>query len=132
MNWSDIDTTTFAAIELYGILNSLQAEFWEEAECRDKPLAWFFPTLGKHADQDKGVAVCRTCAVRRECFEYGYELEDGVWGGSTKGQRKQWKEYGLFADKAWVAMTTEESELPQQQPSLPPDPADEEESCTPE
>lgn len=44
--------------------------------------------------QDKALAMCRTCPVRRECIERCAEdpasWEWGVWGGTTADERKNY------------------------------------------
>lgn len=56
----------------------------------------------------KAKKICEECPVRKECLQYALETESqhGVWGGTTRSERKriskELEETGI-APKEWVA-----------------------------
>lgn len=72
-------------------------EWQEQADCRNKPTAWWFP---EHEVSDKSASyytnarvVCNGCSVRDECLEYAMRREKnerwrfGMSGGLTPHER---------------------------------------------
>lgn len=74
-------------------------EPWQEqAACKGKPLAWFFPTAeGETGAQAR--EVCASCPVRAECLADHLWEDHGIWGGTSvderdklrKGQRRPYR-----------------------------------------
>lgn len=64
------------------------------AECvkRDIPLSVFFPEVGKPTTRAK--AICAVCPVQRECADFARRSHSdyGVWGGVTRGGRREAKD----------------------------------------
>lgn len=67
----------------------LDEDWRTEGACRQghDPEIWY-----PHNQRDAwlGVAICRTCPVRRECLEYSlaHRERHGTWGGLTEWQRE--------------------------------------------
>jgi WhiB family redox-sensing transcriptional regulator len=63
----------------------------EDAACRDSEVN-FFPAVGDYRMAQRAKAICATCPIIDECREYAidnhYETY-GVWGGTTRLERKQ-------------------------------------------
>jgi hypothetical protein len=62
--------------------------WWADALCQEYPeVSWFPKREGSH---DEAVAVRRRCLVRQESLDYamGDMNLHGVWGGTTRPQRK--------------------------------------------
>lgn len=64
--------------------------------CADADLELFFPSQGRNATVSvgKAKALCQACPFARPCLEYAVWAQgvagryvDGVWGGTTAGQR---------------------------------------------
>jgi len=62
-------------------------EWQRRAACRGLDPDLFFPDRGKPATYAK--RVCADCPVRTECLAYGFKEEHGVWGGTTREDRKK-------------------------------------------
>ena len=64
-------------------------ELWRRyAACAKDPtvnLSMFFTR--SDAAEAVAVAVCERCPVRTPCAEFGKDLADGVWGGTTPAGR---------------------------------------------
>lgn len=83
-----------------GIALALDNGEWRSlASCRDTDPDLFFPvgTTGPALEQiEQAKAVCRECAVQRECLEFALATnqDSGVWGGVAEEDRrklrKQW------------------------------------------
>jgi WhiB family redox-sensing transcriptional regulator len=63
-------------------------DFVAGAACRGLPTEWWFPTQGMNLVRTPTLRtakeLCATCAVKRECYEYGVATESwGIWGGVT-------------------------------------------------
>ena len=72
-------------------------ESWRtRAACRGPDTALFFPptTAERKDDRDarelRAKAICRVCAVRRECLDYALALGEahGIWGGLNEIERR--------------------------------------------
>jgi WhiB family transcriptional regulator, redox-sensing transcriptional regulator len=61
-----------------------------EAACRDLPTDLFFPADGDDGATEQAKAVCRSCAVRRDCAAYALADRSlcGVWGATNECQRR--------------------------------------------
>lgn len=55
--------------------------------CIDADPLLFFPGRGEPTEPAK--AICATCIVQPECFEYGLTQRHGVWGGTSERERRQ-------------------------------------------
>lgn len=59
----------------------------DRAVCRSMGPTMFFgvnqPGLSRKAEVAEAIAVCKTCPVRKECFNYAKQNDErfGVWGG---------------------------------------------------
>lgn len=54
----------------------------------------FFQVIGRHQDITyTAKRVCGSCHVKDTCLEYAIEngINDGIWGGLTKQERKRLK-----------------------------------------
>jgi len=73
----------------------------KSALCRDTNPDLFFPvgTTGQALVQiDQAKAVCRQCAVQRECLDLALSTNQdaGIWGGTSEEDRRKLR-------RAWVA-----------------------------
>lgn len=64
-------------------------EWMEQAACRGKPIAVFFPSSGE--DLGEARRVCAVCPVARQCLDYAVEHNEGfgVWGGESERSRRR-------------------------------------------
>jgi len=66
--------------------------FMKRGACRtDKAPTWmFFPGRGDQKLVDAAKAVCATCPVTQECFEYAERTSQrsGIWGGMSERERR--------------------------------------------
>ena len=76
-------------------------DVWRDrAACRGPETALFFPpsTSERRDDRDarerRAKAICRQCAVQRECLEYALGIGEvhGIWGGLNEAERRGLKE----------------------------------------
>jgi WhiB family transcriptional regulator, redox-sensing transcriptional regulator len=66
------------------------------AACRGPETALFFPPATverkdeREARERRAKAICRGCAVRRECLEYAVGVGEmhGIWGGTNEAERR--------------------------------------------
>jgi WhiB family redox-sensing transcriptional regulator len=66
-------------------------EWWDQAACRGKPLAWWFPeSTGERGIYDAARQICRHCPVAADCLTYAeaYECTHGMFGGLTRDERR--------------------------------------------
>ena len=72
-------------------------ETWQvRAACRGPGAQLFFPpTYQERKDEReererRAKAICRDCAVRRECLDYAMSIRElhGIWGGLTEAERR--------------------------------------------
>ena len=68
----------------------------DQARCAETDPELFYPeTTGEalHARR-----ICVTCPVRQKCLDYGMETGDefGIWGGSTRDDRRRIRKGGTF------------------------------------
>lgn len=61
-------------------------DWHKDAACRGLDPNLFFPERGTTAGPAK--AVCKTCPVKAECLEAGWDEHFGVWGGMTRKDRQ--------------------------------------------
>ena len=49
-----------------------------------------YPARGDHDGLMRALAICDSCTVRAECFEYVLDLgePEGIWAGTTARQRR--------------------------------------------
>jgi WhiB family redox-sensing transcriptional regulator len=61
------------------------------AACRNQPTKLFFPERGDPVDEAK--AICATCPVRQDCYDYSLTIPNlvGIWGGSSGRERRETK-----------------------------------------
>jgi WhiB family redox-sensing transcriptional regulator len=100
-------TALMVGVECLEVADLLDRPSWmADALCAEYPLAVFFPHRGE--DIEPARAVCRACLVRRECLAYALPRGDlhGVWGGSSRLQRKQARQHGLDVDELLEAVDT--------------------------
>jgi len=67
-------------------------ESWrEKAECLDADPDVFFPEMGSNGTP--AIRICARCHVSKECLDYAmrYNIDDGVWGGTSAAQRERLK-----------------------------------------
>lgn len=59
------------------------------AACKDMDINIFYVEQGAAVTEAK--AICAGCPVREECLEYALSRKDheGVWGGTTRMQRRE-------------------------------------------
>ena len=79
------------------IVAVLKAETWQlRAACRGPHADLFYPPASferkdeKEGREAQAKAICRACAVRRECLDYAIRIREphGIWGGTTEGERR--------------------------------------------
>lgn len=61
-----------------------------EAPCTFRPEA-FFADIENVGDIQAAKKLCQTCPVMMQCAEHAirFNIPDGVWGGTSAGERKQ-------------------------------------------
>jgi WhiB family transcriptional regulator, redox-sensing transcriptional regulator len=64
------------------------------AACRSADPELFFPVSSSGqaaAQEEQAKAVCRSCAVRRQCLQYALAANEvhGVWGGMAEDERRR-------------------------------------------
>lgn len=91
-------TSRFAAVgDLVGRLATAvevrQARDWRSsAACRGRPSWMWFPGRGDNKTLDAALKVCRSCVVREQCLAENLHEEDGVYGGTTRRERRALRE----------------------------------------
>lgn len=95
---------------------------WQDrAECRGAPIDVFYPQGAGPRCNDRALAYCARCPVRRECLDAAIASENGprshrsgVRGGMTPGQRhnfaaeqRGWDELG----RSWRAWRLERDRI---------------------
>jgi WhiB family transcriptional regulator, redox-sensing transcriptional regulator len=70
-----------------GNIASPPADFFDDAACKGKETALFFPVSETFSGEAK--SVCAACPVAEQCLEYAIQTHqpDGVWGGLTAVDR---------------------------------------------
>lgn len=76
-------------------LVDLDRTWAEQAECGKEEwvdVEWFMP-MGDLEAVEKARTVCRRCPVFVDCLEYavGNDIQFGVWGGMTPGEREKYR-----------------------------------------
>lgn len=72
---------------------------WQEfARCAGMDPNIFFPERGDHHAMETAKAVCSECPVRSQCLESGIGELQGVWGGTSRRERKQIRAQRRLAD----------------------------------
>ena len=85
------------------------APWMNDAKCRGMSSELFFgkeyegrqrhrPSLTS-IEVRRAKAICAICPVMQECFDFAIENEEeyGIWGGTTRTERQQFREaYGLL------------------------------------
>lgn len=62
----------------------------DKAACRGSNPELFFPNQMDDGSAEPARAFCRRCEVARDCLVYALENQlEGIWGGSTAGQRRK-------------------------------------------
>lgn len=69
-----------------------EEEWLEAANCKSTDTRVFF-ILREDKDQrerrQQAYAICRACAVQRQCLEYAVvNREVGIWGGTSESDRR--------------------------------------------
>jgi len=66
-------------------------EWHDKAACKGANPEPFFPPVGHGKFATEAKAICATCTVIKDCFDYGMDqrMEYGVWGGTTVRDRKK-------------------------------------------
>jgi len=78
------------------VARSIEDDWQIRAACRGPDRRLFFPPAeGERRDEremreQRAKAICRTCAVRRDCLDYAFRLRDlfGIWGGLNENERR--------------------------------------------
>ena len=64
-------------------------EWRGRAECKGKPIDWFYPAEGSSASAE-ALATCVSCPVRSDCLEHAIAHEDyGYWAGTSARERRR-------------------------------------------
>ena len=63
----------------------------QEANCLGVDAEVFFPTRGDTAGFLAAVAICQGCPVTQQCLEENAFEKDGVFGGMSGRQRREWR-----------------------------------------
>jgi len=65
-------------------------EWMEDAACRGKPLAVFFPDYPIRGEDCEGKRVCLPCPVKEQCLDWALTRgERGIWGATSDEERKR-------------------------------------------
>ena len=84
---------------LFGNRGYRDLEWQDQALCIGRYREFF---VERNSDNRKGgllplerkaKALCARCPVREPCLEMGLTDEDGIWGGTTPGERQRGKRY---------------------------------------
>ena len=61
----------------------------DRANCRGIDVDLFFAV--EEAEQERALALCRTCPVRAECLEHAVRHQEmyGIWGGMLENDRRR-------------------------------------------
>lgn len=62
-----------------------------EANCLGVDAEVFFPERGDMAAFRTAVAICQGCPVTEQCLEENAYEKDGVYGGMSGRQRREWR-----------------------------------------
>ncbi|MGF1665027.1 MAG: WhiB family transcriptional regulator [Acidimicrobiia bacterium] len=76
----------------------LENEEWKtEAACADQPDVDFFPVNDDLGEMTRALEVCAECPVHQECLAFAIETNqsDGIWGGTTPGERSKMRRVWL-------------------------------------
>ena len=82
----------------FGLRSDPAFDFVDEAACRDiEDREIFFPTPADVETRDKAFAICHSCVVENECFEWALKRpqEIGVWGGTSKEDRDEMRKVAV-------------------------------------
>ena len=82
---------------LVTIASALEAAVGDEfswrdrAACRGLDPNIFFPAEGDYVGVERAKHICSPCPVAWECLSYAVETNqtEGVWGGTSRGQRRR-------------------------------------------
>lgn len=71
---------------------SVSEDDWRrEAACRFVAVETFFPERGDHRTVTAALDVCKSCPVKEPCLEENIFQRDGIYGGMTARQRRQFR-----------------------------------------
>lgn len=73
--------------ELIGVIEARREPWRRRAACAGLPTDMFFPGLGENTLAAK--AVCAGCPVRAECLESNILVNQGVYGGLSRMERRR-------------------------------------------
>lgn len=75
---------------LAALLPEMPALGWkQQAVCNNTDPEIFFPAQANQWHLAKVQAMyCNRCPVQQECLTAGWEESDGIWAGTTPGQRE--------------------------------------------
>lgn len=85
-------------MSLRPVVPLLPLEVVARSACRDEDPAIFYPagegrfvTSNDPAAYDPARAICAACPVLRDCLDHALAVpeRDGMWGGTTPGERKR-------------------------------------------
>jgi WhiB family transcriptional regulator, redox-sensing transcriptional regulator len=82
-------------------VNSRSVCWQQAAACRSADPELFFPVSSggsAREQEERAKAVCRMCAVRRQCLQYALAMKEpyGVWGGMTEVERRRAPRSGRY------------------------------------
>ncbi|MXZ67494.1 MAG: WhiB family transcriptional regulator [Acidimicrobiia bacterium] len=84
------------------ILTSIQppvggSSWRDQAACRTTDPGVFFPDPGDVVGVERARQVCDGCPVATECLSYavGTNQTEGIWGGTTPGERRRLRQRWL-------------------------------------
>jgi WhiB family transcriptional regulator, redox-sensing transcriptional regulator len=75
-----------------------ETEDWKAAAaCADQLDVDFFPINDDRGETTRALAVCAGCPVQDECLAFAIETNqaDGIWGGTTPGERSRMRRVWL-------------------------------------
>lgn len=63
----------------------------ENAACKARGTALWFPSHGNETAGDKAKAICRACEVRDDCLDFALRIPDltGIWGATDHAERRR-------------------------------------------
>ena len=81
---------------MIGSARTLEETWQLRAACRGPDSSLFFPPTHferkdeKEFREERAKAICKTCAVKRDCLDYALRIREphGIWGGLNEIERK--------------------------------------------
>jgi WhiB family transcriptional regulator, redox-sensing transcriptional regulator len=85
----------------------IDSSWRDDAHCRSADVELFFPSAESGIEEIQAAkGLCQSCHVRNRCLEYALvtNQEDGIWGGTTEGERRRLR-------RVWLAERRRQKEM---------------------